>query len=299
MNPLVHIGYHKTGSTWLQESFFPVHSGFTLLLSHHEIFELLAKPNALEFDSAVARGVLDAAIANVENGAVPVISSEILSGSPLAGGRESKDLAERIHGSIPNARILVVIREQRAALASLYKQYVSSGGVGSMRDFFSPPVAYSYSWFDPRHYQYASLVACYLRLFGPKRVKVLLYEQLRKHPEDFIREIEVFSGASRQNVSCIQMEAVHKSLSGVATSVLRFANRFERSPSNPTPIVSIIGLRKIARALLTRIDSIGLDGAGDKRLREFVSRRFRGAFSDSNRNLEKLTGLDLRDYGYE
>lgn len=61
---------------------------------------------------------------------VPVLSYEQMSGQPGGGGyglrrREKeasrKEVADRLHDCFPNARILIVIREQRDVIQSIYK----------------------------------------------------------------------------------------------------------------------------------------------------------------------------------
>jgi hypothetical protein len=162
---LAHVGYHKTGTTWLQREVFANPGlGFRVALDKEEVLRLLIEPRAVSFDAAGCRAAIAAALDSKEaRQEVPVISSEELCGSPHSGAVLEKELADRLAATVPGARILIVIREQRAMLASAYKQFVRAGGTLSLDTFLSPA-----SLGDPRtglpdwrHYRYDGLIRCY------------------------------------------------------------------------------------------------------------------------------------------
>ena len=43
---LLHIGYHKTGTTWLQRDFFTEKYGFTQILSHEDVSDPWSTPTS-------------------------------------------------------------------------------------------------------------------------------------------------------------------------------------------------------------------------------------------------------------
>ena len=51
---------------------------------------------------------------------VPVISHERLSGYPHSGGHDSKEIAHRLAAVFPNAKVVIVIREQKSMILSNY-----------------------------------------------------------------------------------------------------------------------------------------------------------------------------------
>ena len=94
---LIHVGYHKTATTWMQASLFRPHHGFAPILDHDDVFRLITAPHGLVFDpSAAAADEIAARTYAAPPNLVPVISSEILSGQPFFGGRESDAFAERL-----------------------------------------------------------------------------------------------------------------------------------------------------------------------------------------------------------
>ena len=49
---LIHIGYHKTGTTWFQKILFRPEFGLPPIMSHEEVFATLVRPHELAFDPA-------------------------------------------------------------------------------------------------------------------------------------------------------------------------------------------------------------------------------------------------------
>jgi len=169
--PLFHVGYHKTGTTWMQRRLFKPPFGYQQVFKdkaepedgndsvHEAIYNLITGPHRFAYDPAAVEAGIQAG--HLDKTLVPVVSSEIMSGHPFWGGRESFDLANRIHEAAPSARILVTIRAQVPAITSVYMQYVRRGGRLSVREFYTrkPPVGYDR--FDPIHFEYHHLVGHY------------------------------------------------------------------------------------------------------------------------------------------
>lgn len=134
---LLHVGLHKTGTTWLQRRFFDERSiGFRLPLHRgRDVKAALITPFPLDFDPAAAAARLIPLLREGGDGTLPVISDERLSGNPHAGAYDRKEIAERLRAVFPGARVLVVIREQRSMIRSTYKQYVRMGGPNALDEY--------------------------------------------------------------------------------------------------------------------------------------------------------------------
>src|SRR5215218_14466 len=112
MRPLLHIGYHKTGTTFLQRRVFP-EPGFSLVAGAKALRPAFVVGDPFGFDPMLVRETFRPAIEKVrERDLVPVLSAERLSGNPHSGGYDSKQIAERLAATFPEARVLIVIREQ-------------------------------------------------------------------------------------------------------------------------------------------------------------------------------------------
>ncbi len=79
---LLHIGYHKTATTWLQEALFNnTENGFYSPWNRGQITEDFVKPNALTFDPLITRARYENGISKaVQNNVIATLSHERLSG---------------------------------------------------------------------------------------------------------------------------------------------------------------------------------------------------------------------------
>jgi hypothetical protein len=309
---LIHIGYHKTGSSWLQKYLFSrkAAAGFTTFSKGRDgpINKLIVSPNGLDFDPEPARTTFSELIRGAtEEGLTPIVSSERLSGHPMTGGYDSKDLAERLATVFPDGRVLIVIREQREMVISTYRQYVKAGGPWSLRKFLDPPVdtRTRTPLFDPVHFAYHRLIRTYQQLFGYDRVLVLPYELLRSSPRTFVASIARFAetGLPPGFLGPMPLEArPNLASSSAATRVKRAVNRLVAcSDLNPSPLVDAPRLETFARRRVAAIDRLipgFLAERLERRDRARVADAVGDRFDESNRATSELCRLDLAAYGY-
>ena len=199
MTVLVHIGYAKTATSWLQEHLF-ANEGTGLGWIRKEAgnpVRRLIDDDPLDFDAAATRAAIDPLLDAVRGrGLVPVVSVERLVGHPFSGGYDSKEIADRIAAVFPEGRVLEVIREQRSMILSTYKQSVRAGSAATVEEFLDPPRSKSrrVPWFDFRFFEYDRLLGRYQRLLGPERVLALTFEQFADDTAAFVRAIGEFAG---------------------------------------------------------------------------------------------------------
>lgn len=192
MPDVVHIGYHKTASTWFQKRYYPrvASHGF---VERGRVKDAFLRVSALQFEPARA---IETVRAQVPRGPM-ILCEEELSGNPHSGGLFgclSKDVATRLHATVPEAFIVIFLREQREAIAACYKQYVRAGGTHRLARYLHPHVgnkgvfasAYKAPRFSLDHFDYAALVEHYIALFGRDQVHVFLYENFREDAGAFL-----------------------------------------------------------------------------------------------------------------
>lgn len=304
---LVHIGYHKTGTKWMQRQLFrSPEAGFVMPWSIGETLRRLVLVNPFDFDPAQVRADFETALAEARASSspagVPVISMEALSGNPHSGGHDSRWIADRLASGFPRARILMIVREQRGMVVSAYKAYVRQGGVASLRQYLTPPRgAGRIPQFAPSYLEYHWLVAYYQQLFTPEKVLVLPYELLREDPEDFVGRIVRFAGARLP--ATLSREVRHPGLSGFGVALKRRVNRlFVRDSVNLSPMIDRPGLGRRLEAAVIRLDRRAprrLSRRADRKLAEGAERYCSGRFAESNKTTAYLAGLDLERFGYE
>lgn len=111
---IIHVGLHKTGTTYLQESG-----------NHGEIIRRVELRNPFKLSVAELRNAVVSRFEAVRrDGLIPVNSCGWLSGSPASGQCWWAGGTERLVEACPDSEIVVTIREQGSMLASIYKQLV-------------------------------------------------------------------------------------------------------------------------------------------------------------------------------
>jgi hypothetical protein len=300
---LIHVGYHKTATTWLQRVLFTADHGYRKLLSHAEVFETIVRPHGLTFDISPARGFIADRMEVETDCATDVISSEILSGNPFLGARESDQFARRLHALTPDALILISIREQFSMMTSLYMQYVSRGGTMSPDAFFAESPDIGYVSFASEHLEFHRLIGLYRDLFGPERVLVVTKEGLDDDYRATVDRIGRFSGNTTP--ICLSRAAAQRlgaSYPEYSSIVLRRINHFRSGPLNSAPLINLGAFSdKLYRGTgaLARSRPMARLCGHLRPVAALVGTRFRGRFAQSNRALKAMLEDDVDLTGYE
>lgn len=194
-NIVLHVGLHKTGTTFLQLRVFPNMKGVHLVV-HPKIFLLKLDENR-----------------------VNLISDESLTGRPhYLIGNEGKRFADALYSLFPNARIIIGFREVNSWFESIYKQYVYRGGTISRSKFRS--------LMDKSFLDFNS----YLENFKHFReIHIYQYEELVKNPDNVIKKMSDFIGVPMPEYTLVRDNV---SLSSSQTNVLRRLNYFVSTPDH-------------------------------------------------------------------
>lgn len=241
-----HIGYHKTGSTWLQQVYFRQHPRIHLIIDYLSPWTdpllscLIAVPDR-KFDPCLCRYMFRGQTENVDGHAddVLMISCERLSGHPFCGGYDDVRIAERIFTCWPEARVLCVVRDQVEMIESVYRQLVREGYPGNIESLFR-----SSNWkgvgFDLNYFEYDWLIRKYKTLFGMEHLCVLPYEMMSADLNGFIGEICQFLSVPPEPIRPEMATCrVNGSLSVAGSALLRSLNHFRKSELNPFPTVTL------------------------------------------------------------
>jgi hypothetical protein len=215
MPDILHIGIHKTGSTYLQNAIWPQVEGVQYLsrpfTQHNHAFNQLQYADDSLYDEKAMRDVL------IAFGARPfLISDEALSGKPMLFASINRShIARRLRVLFPDATVIVFIRNQHDVILSHYSSYVKEPvGTKTLRDFvWKPGMDYRYEagvreheYYDPARlyyntgdfhlhldsFLYARLIGLYRELF--ERVEVFLYEDLRRRPSAVVDRLSAIVG---------------------------------------------------------------------------------------------------------
>lgn len=283
-----HIGYQRTGSTFLQQR---------VLLAHPD---LIAHRNTAPFffeDTLFARGIDHYRAMSTEPAASSVIleTHNALSGDTRV---DRSDVAARIHAIQPEARIIIGVRSHHTIIPSFYFLDVKNGGTLDYPSYVETAIANGKFRFD-------RMVAAYLDLFGPDRVLVLPYEDLRNDPADYVGRVLRFIGV-QDNLEFRQTDRPMKErYSDIGIRTILVLNRLlrERAGERTVEDAGPSARRRFRKHVN------GLVSAASRRIPDAltnwanintasVAPRIEEIYGDSNARLSELIGRDLGALGY-
>lgn len=312
MLPLIHIGYHKTATTWLQENFFRNSQvGFAVRNGSDRIFREFVTRNPFLFEVTQVQAMLNKHLLPMPaTPHVPVITQERLSGSPHTGGYDSQAIADRLKKVFPEARILIVVREQSGLILSGYKQYVRNGGQQSLARYMFPPENgwYHIPAFRFDFFEFHALVEYYQALFGEPQVLVLPYELFVNQPNVFLKTILEFNGLEYNEalVSALPLQQrSHPSLSFLFTNFKRHLGRLadvESRYQSRSLLAITPEMRHGLLTMLERLDGrlpLGLRKSSDRQAQAYIQEKTKDRYNASNARVGQLAHLALADFGYK
>lgn len=184
MNKLiVHIGYPRTASSWLQQKVFPCIQNYSFL-DRKRVRDALIHPPAFGFDAQT--------LSVLSQGKPAIISEEMISGR-FSGGEINlvmlKEILERIQASFDPVEVVLFIRRQQELIYSLYNLYIRKGGTYSLAKFLRQEnKLQSGLLLGSSFFEYDQVVAYIHSRFGTSHTHIFLYEQLRKDPHAFLQD---------------------------------------------------------------------------------------------------------------
>ena len=247
---IIHLGIHKTGSTYLQKIFFPSLPGVHYL-TRIEITRfrnyILYEDDYL-FNPETARDLILRLLDSESETRTIVISDEEFYANPYQAASTRRRNWKRLFVTFApfELRAIIFTRDQRALLHSLYLQYVKTGGTAKPREFvsyqkFPLNVTQSYFLFD-------DYIAELIRDCGSERVCVAKFEDLRVSQNDVLQRLAAFCGS--KYLPPQTGEKSNKSLNPTFAPFLRFINHFTKSQKLPFALFGSLYHRIIRRILI-------------------------------------------------
>jgi hypothetical protein len=195
LDTVLHIGMHKTASTFLQQWYFPQLEVNSCMQPKDAGEYISRSPN---FDPEQFYNIIESEKVPCPESNILLISHEDFSGS-VSGSKTQKKylISERLATAFSNAKVIVVVRRQRDWLKSLYGFRVSLSKKHEVRSFedFLIKRKITENAFDKL--QYDKLVGLYVKHFGRSNLLVLPYESIRKDWAGFQRAVCSFIGVSK------------------------------------------------------------------------------------------------------
>lgn len=306
MRVYLHIGFHKTATTFLQERFFPVLENITYLgrpWRNKELHRLFLKYNflgSLDFDPNRFRSSFDQIAADLAVGpdAPVVVSHESLHSGSDWFGYNLETMAERIKAVFPDAKIILGIRNQTDYIESNYKSYVVLGGKLRFQEFlYRSHVAQN--CLLPK-LKYDRALTCYWNRFGRENVSVYLLEDLKRDMNAVLSDI-----SSYMNVAPplrIEPSSVNPGLTSASIRFLRIVNTAIAKDFQEQYYRRLTGEISSVELLRWRLRRVLPNGANRNGSRSLLSDHDQAYihkyFQGSNERLCSFLGRDLNCLGY-
>lgn len=206
---LLHIGYPKAGSTWLQR-WFAAHPQMAYreggIAGFDDVYAI-AREGAAGGDEPLYR------VTSTEGLSIPTKDS----GDMIVDYRERREtdiagaqlrVCQMLAELFPNAVVLIVTRGYRAMILSSYSQFVRSGGFVGLDELLALTRGPEFARVAP--WDYDRLIPAYTAAFGEENVIVMPYELLRDDTATFVR---VLSGRLGVEPVAAGMARINESLS--------------------------------------------------------------------------------------
>lgn len=298
MNPIIHIGYNKTGTTWLQHNFFPFVTNASFL-DRATVHRLLIDTNSFSFNADEVRNKLSK---NADKRII--ISEEEFCLTARAKPHIKTALIKQLQQVYPNAQIVVFIRNQVDRLLSLYLYYLKrSGGTYSFHNFLFKKNKLNTNILDLKldNSNYHHFINFLCETFGQQNVHVYLYEEFAENNVLFlskfcqVHNLEV-------DIEALHFTRVNSALKRNFIPIARFTNLFtEPHIADRNHLITIPYLDKACGRLYPKINRWGIWGKSaepkdllNRQTLDFLNNYFRV----SNRILMEQYSLPLDKYGY-
>ena len=181
---LIHIGFPKTGSSYLQ-GWFDAHP--RMYYQNHAITGFYHSHDIARYaestDPIHDCFVLSSEDLSVWKGEVDIVGVKYARFYDVKAYHAK--LSETLHRIYPQAKMLIVTRGYISYFSSLYAQYISSGGALSFEVFHE-----RFGSLFPVAYDITHIVTQYRQVMGDENVIVLPYELLNSDPQTFTKLIE-------------------------------------------------------------------------------------------------------------
>lgn len=301
LSPLIHIGFPKTASTWLQKVVFTDETlGFTTPWGDRCTLAIdqLVLGGPYRFSPEIALSNFNFNINDI-NHLTPVVSDEILVGDPIQGKYWGRMIADRLFDVFPSAKIFICIREQKSYVLSAYKEYIIQGGTFSLQRFIGHNLNKTgFSGIIQKNFlEYDIVVSYYQELFGKDKVLVLPFEMLKLEPQFFLDRLLDFS---TQRKGSVNFKPDRTSFKSGTILTRRTLNKYIPQADWGSDYVPF--LLKISNKLCMLTDILipnEYHTRVDASQKSLISDWVKNNYAISNKTASSLIGLDLSNYGYD
>lgn len=218
---ILHVGMHKTGTTFLQWNVFPYIDAkfhWHLFYKNHmkNVLDLSKKPDYDKIKDQLGQVLSDEKI--------NIISEENIYTYQFTKTDDRYARLERINKIFSKAKIIIGTRKKEENLASWYVEYVSVGGTQDYQGFLD-------NFLNIDKLDYKAYIDKLVELYGKENVFVYSIDELRSDQSAFVEKLCRFMDVEAPKEYRKTPARVGYSLEVLKLSL--FLNRFFKTPVNP------------------------------------------------------------------
>ncbi len=314
-NTIIHIGMPKAASTSLQNYFFtklPIINytgGLGDTISSKSFSKVIHAEDMYFHADEIRQGIL-----HDLDEKLPLILSQEFACSPFLplsrGIPQSRvTIANRFKTLFPNAKILIIIRNQFKLQQSLYSEYYKheSRFIKTRKFSFRKWMALNIEQLDGgrqnvfQFADYYSLLKIYQNLF--KEVKVVVFEEMIKEMNGFVEDdLCPFIGVDKIDAMQYFIDKVENkrhSKTGVFADnfIRRIINFLQNNLGNPQKAIPMEKRRGFMKKVHNFTDSIPIGKMKTEYTLEH-KKILNEFYAEGNRKVSEMLGIDLGKHGY-
>lgn len=297
----LHIGYSKSASTWLQEvmrNSDKIHMAYQTYFFNPLDSENYSKGVEFYtqfFESASNDQVI---IESQEHIIMPEIHPVLKCAS--TNMESVSKVALRIKNTLPDVKIILIIRNQTQMIISRYLQYVVQGGWLEPALFFGELIMDNKfkKYADYRYYEVISILN---EIFGEVNVCVLLQEEIITEPQFVQNKLKWFMGVDLDFESVSRKKNIGNSFAAIQlirrlnAITVRDIETFGLETQTRIPYHLWLYIKEGIR----KLDAVsGLKRNKSKYMTEEIKAYICSAFAEDNKKLESYLGRPVSQLGY-
>ncbi|WP_252313081.1 hypothetical protein [Sinobaca sp. H24] len=250
----IHVGFHKTATTFLQRRIYPKMQNVTHIKNKHiseTLYDIRLK-SLTDGNIELIRERFE----KWEEGKPLLISYEGLSGSPFSQKRskQQKSVLQDLRRVFPadsyDVRIIIGIREQVKLVTSLYLQYIHQGGTNKPENYFKD--MQEYGVLD--HFYYDRYLEMVEDIFGQGSYYCMVYETFNEDINKGLKDLLAYMGEDM--VPSYSNTHVNRSFGAAQAKVGRRLNYLFKTNLNPNgklpirrfPVIGKVSPRRILQS---------------------------------------------------
>lgn len=292
MQEVIHIGFSKSASTFLQSLFDDIENVNYTYKSKR--FSLLDEPKT-EY-KPLEDGLN---IESDEHIILPSYSTRLNTKGTII--KDVKKIIIKIHDHNPDAKLILVIRNQVDLIRSRYSQYVLGGGKKSLNEFVKVLAGYKNNSEDFYQNYYYQIISFIEELFGQDQLLVIFYEDLKSNKEEIISNLESYIEC-KVSWNPSNIFSRRKGLSDKGIELLRSLNElviennkdYRGNIKAKVPAFIYTNLVRVLRGLDFYFPNSSESVELSPKLKDFIINKFR----QDNELLSNHFERNLKDLGY-